>query len=358
MLADLHAGPASPDDAVRGTDDDAAVSRMSAVETGYLVDPYALAFVRGASGHAGFRRPPGGAAFPVPQTHGHRRSPLINRGTYARITAFDGVLAAFTAAAVEGEVVQVLSLGAGTDTRFFRFKESAPNAVWREPGRIKYFEVDFAETVMKKIGAMRKHRGIQAILPGVKFDAKTTTYANDEYALFAGDLRDWDAVVARLATLGFDASRPTLVMAECVLVYVDPANRVTSLLSWLAANLADVAVARYDHIGPDDAFGRMMVHNLRERGVELPGLHAVPSAAAHADRLTEAGFKRAEAWDMNRVWRDAVPAEEKERIAKLEMLDEVEELQLLLAHYCFSVGAKGPRGTAVVYAVMSNPATA
>ena len=46
---------------IRATDTDAAVSRLSAVALGYLVDPYAQYFVDGA---------------------GTRRLPIINRGAY------------------------------------------------------------------------------------------------------------------------------------------------------------------------------------------------------------------------------------------------------------------------------------
>lgn len=49
------------DRVVQGTDDDASVSRMSAVELGYLDDPYATALT------------PSGSAT--------RRLPIINRGT-------------------------------------------------------------------------------------------------------------------------------------------------------------------------------------------------------------------------------------------------------------------------------------
>lgn len=53
----------SKDRVVQGTDNDASVSRMSAVELGYLDDPYAAAFT-----------PPESAT---------RRFPIINRGQFA-----------------------------------------------------------------------------------------------------------------------------------------------------------------------------------------------------------------------------------------------------------------------------------
>lgn len=58
----ISSGPAHPDDVIQGTDTDAAVSRLSAVDMGYLDDPYAEYFVQSALG-------PGG-----------RRLPIINRG--------------------------------------------------------------------------------------------------------------------------------------------------------------------------------------------------------------------------------------------------------------------------------------
>ena len=58
----------SQDTVIQGTDTDAAVSRMSAVDLGYLEDPFAQFFAQ---------QPPHG--------HGHggvtRRLPIINRGT-------------------------------------------------------------------------------------------------------------------------------------------------------------------------------------------------------------------------------------------------------------------------------------
>lgn len=58
------------DATIQGTDTDAAVSRMSAVDVGYLNDPYAQYFVSNAAG---------------PVT---RRLPIINRGEYLAFTIY------------------------------------------------------------------------------------------------------------------------------------------------------------------------------------------------------------------------------------------------------------------------------
>lgn len=61
-------------------------------------------------------------------------------------------------------------------------------------------------------------------------------------------------------------SAPTLVISECVLIYLDPldSNRI---IDWLTRELSDAMVALYEQIKPDDAFGRMMIHNLQVQSI-------------------------------------------------------------------------------------------
>lgn len=95
--------PPDPDSATRGTDTDAAHSRLSAVRLGYLSDPYLVPLV------------PKARLVPA-------RAPLMNVGTYVRETAIDTLvdrwLDLMGGAGEEG--VQVVCLGAGSDTRFWR----------------------------------------------------------------------------------------------------------------------------------------------------------------------------------------------------------------------------------------------
>lgn len=78
----------------------------SAVEQGYLDDEF--------------------ISLLVPK--GKRRSPLINRGYFARTAAVEEVATAFLRAAAgggRGGRVQIVSLGAGLDTTFFKLKVRA-----------------------------------------------------------------------------------------------------------------------------------------------------------------------------------------------------------------------------------------
>lgn len=87
---------------IRGTDNDAAVARLSAVQKGYLDDPY--------------------VRYLVPRAHLlPPRPPLINIGTYVRSAGIDSLVNQWLELAGNaGQKCQIVSLGAGSDTRFWR----------------------------------------------------------------------------------------------------------------------------------------------------------------------------------------------------------------------------------------------
>jgi [phosphatase 2A protein]-leucine-carboxy methyltransferase len=91
---------ADADAPTRATDNDAAIARLSAVRKGYLADPYIAAL--------------------IPRAHLQQpRPPLINIGTYLRTRAIDLLLDDWLRLAGQHKV-QIVSLGAGSDTRFWR----------------------------------------------------------------------------------------------------------------------------------------------------------------------------------------------------------------------------------------------
>lgn len=129
------------DAAVRETDIDAAVSRLSAVNAGYLQDPFASYFVKRAQA----------------------RPPLINIGTFIRTWAIDRLVHQFLDAPSQTNhsKKQILSLGAGTDTRFFRIASEGGSRA----GNIhRYVEVDFPEATTKKAMTIRKQTKLAEVL--------------------------------------------------------------------------------------------------------------------------------------------------------------------------------------------------
>lgn len=148
------------DSAVRLTDTDAALARLSAVQKHYLTDPWIRHF--------------------VPRAHLQpARPPLINIGTYVRAEGIDKLVDRWCALAVhEGTQCQIVSLGAGSDTRFWRIavrscaraaQRGVTDEAFRQTGPRKdilraYLEVDFAENTTKKAMAIRKSSDLSSVL--------------------------------------------------------------------------------------------------------------------------------------------------------------------------------------------------
>ena len=104
MLAPAHQ-PLDPDKAIRSTDDDAAHARISAVRKGYLEDPF--------------------IALLVPRAHlVPTRAPLIHIGTFVRSEAIDILIKGWIALMSTESQIQIVSLGAGSDSRFWRLMVS------------------------------------------------------------------------------------------------------------------------------------------------------------------------------------------------------------------------------------------
>lgn len=87
---------------IRSTDNDAAIARLSAVQKGYLSDPF--------------------IKYLVPRAHlVSPRPPLINIGTYVRSAAIDALVDQWIELSAKGgRRCQIVSLGSGSDTRFWR----------------------------------------------------------------------------------------------------------------------------------------------------------------------------------------------------------------------------------------------
>jgi len=97
-----HSQCQDPDAPIRQTDSDAVAARLSAVRKNYLDDPFVKCLVPRAQ----FQQP---------------RPPLINIGTYVRTKGIDDLIEEWLSRAEEtGRQCQIVSLGAGSDTRFWR----------------------------------------------------------------------------------------------------------------------------------------------------------------------------------------------------------------------------------------------
>lgn len=146
---------------------------------------------------------------------------------------------------------------------------------------------------------------------------------------------------------GVDTSLPTLLISECCLIYLSPieADEVVSFFTKRLFGAVDaqaqppLGLILYEPIRPNDSFGQVMVSNLAARGIQLQTLHQYASLEAQRGRFRQQGFRNGQAAaDIEFIWKQWIIEEEKERVAGLEMLDEMEEWQLLARHYCIAWG--------------------
>ncbi|KAF7558976.1 hypothetical protein G7046_g5170 [Stylonectria norvegica] len=321
-----HGGHASSsmthDAAIQGTDTDAAVSRLSAVDMGYLDDPFAAYLVQTADG-------------PAP-----RRLPIINRGTYTRTTALDTLVDSFLSDEASGNETlekQIVSLGAGTDTRPFRLFPKAGR-----PGLV-YHEIDFETTSAKKLRTVQATPLLRNILTdivtGENGSWSSRPASGGEYYCHGVDLRDLtDPSKRTLPGLRIDI--PTLLLSECCLCYL-PASTAAQVVGFFTSQIPRIATVIYEPIKPDDAFGKMMVSNLAARRIHMPTLDVYREAADQDARLREAGFDTVRHMTVDDIWDTWVAPEEKERVDALEGLDEVEEWNLLAGHYVVMMYVSG-----------------
>ncbi|KAL5594618.1 hypothetical protein BROUX41_001537 [Berkeleyomyces rouxiae] len=337
------ASAASHDAVVQGTDDDAAVSRLSAVELGYLTDPFAGYF----AGSSGGRGPT-------------RRLPIINRGTYTRTWALDRLVAGFLRSAAEvGRGAQIVSLGAGTDTRALRLFAQRQQQRQQVDVDLVYHEVDFPRTAAQKLATVRAHQALLDVLPDPReaegasgagqgaASVKTWTSApgaGGRYFCHGVDLRHLGTAAGAgegdVELSGLRAGVPTLLLSECCLCYLE-AHEARRVVAYFAGRVADLGVAVYEPVRPDDAFGRMMVSNLAARGIRMPTLEEYRAPQDQEERLRTAGLEKTSARTVAWLWGRWVPEEEKARVDRLEGLDEVEEWELLADHYVIAWGWRG-----------------
>ncbi|KAF8070720.1 S-adenosyl-L-methionine-dependent methyltransferase [Lyophyllum atratum] len=319
------------DASIRLTDTDAAIARLSAVQKGYVHDPYIKFF--------------------VPRAHLQQpRPPLINVGTFVRGTAIDELVDQWlTIADQTGSQCQIVSLGAGSDTRFWRVATGT-----HKDALATYVEMDFPEVTSKKAMAIRKSKELSAVLGTSPSDIQVahggTALHSPKYHLLPADLR-----LPPSATLGsllgptpddvnppvLSPSLPTLLLFECVLVYMEPSSS-DAILRWFidyfSPEKTPIGAMVYEMFALGDAFGKVMINNLKLRNVSLLGAERYPTLEALPRRFLNTGFTTAHALTLREIRRTYIASEELERLSTLEMLDEVEELDLVLEHYAVTWG--------------------
>lgn len=300
------------DEAVRATCDDATTCKRFATSKGYWKDPYIQYFARSV---------------------GERKAPEINRGYYARVQGVNHLLDAFLRKA-EGNC-QVINLGAGLDTTFWRLKDG--NLLPQ-----KFFEVDFPTVVARKIHNIKTKPPLsKSIIETHSTDSlllDAHSLDSDRYCIIGADLRDISNLDDKLKKFQLNSELPTLLLSECVLVYMTPSHS-SNLLRWAAETFHTAMFINYEQVNMNDRFGQVMIENLQRRHCTLAGAEACRSLESQRERFLKSGWEQADALDMMTVY-GMLPADDVARMERLEFLDEKELLQQLLQHYSICWASK------------------
>uniref|UniRef100_A0A915LUU6 Leucine carboxyl methyltransferase 1 n=1 Tax=Meloidogyne javanica TaxID=6303 RepID=A0A915LUU6_MELJA len=187
----------------------------------------------------------------------HHRDPEIVRGYWARTAAITSLVSQFIK--ISGPSAQIISLGAGFDTLYWRLKES---------GHIfnKFVEFDFSSVTSKKIRLIQRSKNVN--LSGYFSNPAVESQHSDlhcgDYHLIGADLRQIREFEQKLTTAELDNSQPTLIIAECLFVYMDLEHSY-NLIKELTKYFETLALINYEQVNMNDNFSKVMLDNLNNR---------------------------------------------------------------------------------------------
>lgn len=259
-------------------------------------------------------------------------SPLMNRGYWLRAKAFENSLVNFANLFPSETEIQVINLGCGFDTLFFRWADNKT----LEPSTgnshgplniVKFLDLDVWEMIDSKRRIIAKNAELKSIADQYK----------EVYYPITCDLSSPAEFGKALQVAGVNASKPTFILAECVLVYIAAAesNALLQYITQMAfPKNENVLLASYDMIGPDDRFGKMMIENLTKMGLSIKSIDALKSVKDHEERCLKVGFSKCKGMTMKALY-TTVSRETQLHLNKLEIIDDWDEWGLVHEHYCF-----------------------
>lgn len=319
--------PAS-DCAIILTADDAILAKQAAVDARYYPDPFLSAMASSAVGLSG----------PL-QNHSDRKKhhqPIIKRGTHARVSCMDRGIRSFLNM-VHDTTPQVVVLGAGLDTTFYRYSTGLLSVA--SPHGVRWYEIDHpgvihskAATILQLTQTTMKSSTILPTGPGFLVHNEDT---NSTCFMVGHDLRQ--PGILELLHL-FEKTTPTLFVLECVQMYL-PSNCSQSILNSISQQCSKVCVLLYDPILGYSPFGKVMEDHLNRAGVtsSQSTMAKTRTVMQHLEFLLTCGYRQAVGCDMWSAYQTVVTSEQRHQANQCECLDEMEEWIMIMRHYCLVV---------------------
>lgn len=298
---------------VQGTGGSSAVSKCSAAARGYVQDRFLQLLV-------GRRR---------------RRAPLVHRGYYIRARAVDHCIQDFLLKTQSYPRTQILSLGAGFDSLYFRLKDI---------GLLHHtvvYEVDFPSVACQKATLIKRKKELSALVGDTGGEELgVIAFSGEDYKLLGVDLSELSELERALEEAGLDNGMPTLFIAEVVLTYMEN-SRSDALIQWAAEHFSQACFLLYEQMHPEDPFGHVMQQHFSQLNSVLHSLAQYPDCEAQQRRFFEKGWTECSVMDMNEFFTCCTPEDEQQRVQALEPFDEYEEWHLKCSHYFVLTASKG-----------------
>ncbi|KAF4792745.1 tRNA wybutosine-synthesizing protein 4 [Turdus rufiventris] len=292
---------------VQGTGGSSAISKCSAAARGYIQDRFLRLL-------AGRRR---------------RRAPLIHRGYYIRARAVDHCVQDFLLKTQRLSRTQILSLGAGFDSLYFRLKDM---------GLLHHtvvYEVDFPNVACQKATLIKGMKELSELVGDTGGEGKgAITFSGEDYKLLGVDLSDLSELERALEEAGLNNEIPTLFIAEVVLTYMEN-TRSDALIQWAAEHFPRACFLMYEQVHPEDPFGHVMQQHFRQLNTALHSLAQYADCEAQQRRFlgkvstsSSRGWTECSVMDMNEFFTCCIPEDEQQRMQTLEPFDEYEVILL------------------------------
>jgi O-methyltransferase involved in polyketide biosynthesis len=184
-----------------------------------------------------------------------RKPPIINRGTYTRYYVINIFIKQFLEACIENDECpcQILCLGSGYDSMGMRLIHEYSSY------RLSVFEVDYSETTLVKEAI------VESYMDNLRSSRKEEVATSAGIKFIGHDLSDSAGLIPILLAQGFIPTVPTLILTECVLVYLEELH-TSNLIAAFGEICSTAAWVSYDMVNPHDPFGKTMLANITASG--------------------------------------------------------------------------------------------
>lgn len=251
-------------------------------------------------------------------------------GTYLRTVSIDSITREFIKTGLaSGKAYQIISLGAGFDTRLFRFMDEFDKNV----GDLKYFELDFSQIIEEKLRIVENNAIFKDLHEPLRLISCNLNEKCEDYSTVLGK--------------DFDTEAPTLIIAECCLMYLT-SEAGDYIISWAGKALKNVTFCSFDPILSEnldsDRFAKTMLENFEKRGLDTRALLDYPSKQSNMNRFLK-HFPVVDGFTMLQLERDPsteflVSKQQRREVAIKTALDEYEEWNMLADHYLLIIAKK------------------